>query len=99
MWGSGGITPPFLTPAVDADMCPIHARHFTSKEKDPSIHWAGGWMGTTAALDAIEKINILLLLGIKPWPFSPQPIAIPTELSCLSIIHLSGKLKSLLGWM
>jgi hypothetical protein len=42
-----------------------------------------GWVGPRADLDVVEKRKILPLVGIEPGPFSPLPVAIPTELSRL----------------
>jgi hypothetical protein len=41
-------------------------------------HWLRSWVGSTAGLDAVEKVkNLLSLPGIEPRPFSPQLIANP----------------------
>jgi hypothetical protein len=54
---------------------------FTAGDEDLGAHWIGGWVGTRAGLNAVEKRTIFLLQGIEPQPSSPQPVAIPTELS------------------
>jgi hypothetical protein len=42
----------------------------------------GGWMGSRTSLNVVEGEKILmLLLGIKYWPLSLEPITIPVELS------------------
>jgi hypothetical protein len=35
-------------------------------KQPPGAHWIGYWMRLRAVLDAVEKRNILPLLGIEP---------------------------------
>jgi hypothetical protein len=53
-WGSGGISPRILNPALDGGMwsasLPSRYTHGT--------HWIGGWVGPRAGLDATEKRKI-----------------------------------------
>jgi len=34
--------------------------HFTPRERAPTTHWIGGWVGLRVGLDAVEKSNIPL---------------------------------------
>jgi hypothetical protein len=80
--GSGGRAPPFLTSALDGGKWSASRPcSFTPEETVPGTHCIGGWMGPRSDLDAVEKRkNLFPLLGIEPWPSSPQHVAIPTEL-------------------
>jgi hypothetical protein len=49
--------------------------------KNLGTHWIGDWVDPRAGLDAVEKRNILPMLGVKPRFFSLYPVAITTELS------------------
>jgi hypothetical protein len=55
IWASGGITPPFLTSALDggelSGSCP---NSFTHGETIADTHWIGRWVGPRAGLDAVE---------------------------------------------
>jgi hypothetical protein len=54
------------------------------------------WVGPRAAPDPMEKIKILLLLGIEPWLFGYPAcslVAILTELSCLPVIFYMPLIK------
>jgi hypothetical protein len=75
-WGSGGTTPPFLISALHhvpaaliTEKCPLY----------PLDRRLGGPQSWSARCGA-EK-NLLCLPGIKPRPFSPYHIAIPTQCS------------------
>jgi hypothetical protein len=57
--------------------------HLTSGERAPYIRWVRGWVGLITGLDAVRQRNFLPLPGIETRPFSPQLIAIPTELQRL----------------
>jgi hypothetical protein len=64
MWGSGGITPPFLTSELDGgEWSASHPGRFTSGEIAPGTHWIGGWMGPRDGLDAVEKTEVVPLPG------------------------------------
>jgi hypothetical protein len=59
-------------------------RPLCPREIAPGTHWIGGWVGLRAGLDAVGKINLLLLLGFEPKFHScpaPSVITVPTELS------------------
>lgn len=45
--GSGGVTLPFLTSALDGNEWTAHALG----KSPPHTHWIGGWMGPRAGLD------------------------------------------------
>jgi hypothetical protein len=62
-----------------------HPGRFIPGDKSPGIHWIGSWVAPRASLDDVEKI--LGPTGTQtttPRSSSPQPVAIPTELSRLS---------------
>jgi hypothetical protein len=60
VWRSGGIAPPFLTPALDGgEWWASPSCRFTPLDKDSATHWIGGWLGPRAGLDAVEKRKIL----------------------------------------
>jgi hypothetical protein len=63
IWGSRGIAPPFLTSTLDVSewSCSRPCR-FTPRERGPSTHWIGGWVGPRAGLDALEKKKKILPL-------------------------------------
>jgi hypothetical protein len=49
----------FLTSALDRGEWPAsRPGRFTRKERDPGIHWIGGWAGTRAVLNAVVKRTI-----------------------------------------
>jgi hypothetical protein len=55
---------------------------FIPRERDPGIHWIGGWVGPRIGLDAVVWRKIPRpYLDSNPQSSSPQPSAIPTELS------------------
>jgi hypothetical protein len=62
----------------------------------PGTYSIGDWVDPRADIDAVEKRKILLLLGIKPRPFSPQPVAISTELSQLLSMANKAYFKDLI---
>jgi len=41
---------------------------FTPRERNPGIHWTGGWVGPTAGLDMVSKQKILSL----HWELNPN---------------------------
>jgi hypothetical protein len=57
-WGVEEKHHTFLTSALDGGewSATRHSR-FTPRGKSlpPGIHWMGGWVGSTASLDAVEK--------------------------------------------
>jgi hypothetical protein len=56
IWGSGGITPPFLTSALEGgEWSASRPCQFTLGERAPGTHWEGDWMGPRTGLDAVEK--------------------------------------------
>jgi hypothetical protein len=49
----------FLTSALDGgEWSALRPGRFTSREKAPSTHWIGGWVGSRAVLDAVVKRKI-----------------------------------------
>jgi hypothetical protein len=61
----------------------LHLGRFT-----PGPHWIGGWVGPRAGLDAVKKRKIFPCRRIEIQPTSPQPIAVPTELSHLLLLSI-----------
>jgi hypothetical protein len=60
----------------------------TPEERAPGTHWIGGWVGPIDGLEDVEKI--LDPNGTRtpiPRSFTPQPVAIPTELPRLPSWH------------
>jgi hypothetical protein len=58
-WGSGGIAPLILTSALDGgEWSASRPGRFTPRERAPSTHWLGGWVGPRAILDAEVKRKI-----------------------------------------
>jgi hypothetical protein len=56
------------------------------RERAPGIHWKGGWVSPRASLDVVEKIlDSIGTRTMTPPSSNLQPVAIPTELSCLSL--------------
>jgi hypothetical protein len=48
--------PPFLTSALDGgEWSASRSCCFTSGERAPGIHWAGGWVDPIVGLDGAEK--------------------------------------------
>jgi hypothetical protein len=38
---------------------------FTPGERAPGTHWIGGWVGSRAGLDGVEKRKFLILPGLE----------------------------------
>jgi hypothetical protein len=58
-WGIGGQLHVFLTSALDGGEWPAsRPSRFTPRERVSGTHWIGGWVGTTAGLDAVVKRKI-----------------------------------------
>jgi hypothetical protein len=55
----------------------LHAPgRFTPRERDPSAHWIGGWVGPRAVLDAVVKRKIPSpRRESKPRTSMVQPVA------------------------
>jgi hypothetical protein len=53
-WGSGGTAPiVLLTSALDGgEWSASRPGRFTPRERAPSTHWIGGWVGPRAVLEA-----------------------------------------------
>jgi hypothetical protein len=55
-WGSGGITPPFFTSALDGSKWSAsRSGCFTPGKRTRGAHWIGGCMGLRADLGALEQ--------------------------------------------
>jgi hypothetical protein len=67
----------------------LHAPVALLPGKEPPVsHWIGGWVGSKAGLDDVERRKFFILprLGTAISRLSsPQPVAIPTTLSRLLI--------------
>jgi hypothetical protein len=58
-WESGGIAPLVLTSALDGgEWSASRLGRFTPRERSPSTHWIGGWVGSRAVLDVVVKRKI-----------------------------------------
>jgi hypothetical protein len=58
-WGSGGITPRILNLGTNADEWSASPPgSFTTRERASGTHWIGGWVGSSAVLDAVVKRKI-----------------------------------------
>jgi hypothetical protein len=59
LWGSVGIAPPLLTPALYGANGQLHVpAALPLKERASVIYWVGGWLGFRAGMDAMEKKKI-----------------------------------------
>jgi hypothetical protein len=57
--GSGGITPPFFTSALDVGEWPAwRSSRFNPGEIAPGNHWIGGCVGTGVGLEVVEKKKV-----------------------------------------
>jgi hypothetical protein len=66
-WGSGGITPTFLTSALDGgEGSASRFSSFTPGERAPNRH-----LGPRAGLEAVKKKINLVVPGIELGPSSP----------------------------
>jgi hypothetical protein len=55
-WGVEVELNAFLTSALDGgDWSPSRPDPFIPRERGPSIHWIGGWVGPRAGLDTVMK--------------------------------------------
>jgi len=62
-----------LTIVLGGEWSASHPHHFTCRERAPSTHWMGGWMGPRVGMDMMEKRKIPSPpLGIEP-PNSNHP--------------------------
>jgi len=58
-WGSGGIALHILTLAlVRGEWSDSFPSCFTLRERAPSTHWIGGWVGPRTSLDAAVRRKI-----------------------------------------
>jgi hypothetical protein len=49
----------------------LHALAALPPGKAADTHWLEEWVSLRAGLDAVEKKNLLPLLGIEPWASNP----------------------------
>jgi hypothetical protein len=75
--GSGGIAPYILDLVLDGgEWSASRPGRFTPRERSPSTHWIGGWMGPRVALDTVVKRKIpSSLRESNPRTQIVQPIA------------------------
>jgi hypothetical protein len=66
----------FLTSVLDgSEWSASRPCRFNPREKTPSTHWIGGWVGPRAGLDGMEKGKFLILPGIELKPLGhPGPM-------------------------
>jgi hypothetical protein len=62
---------------VSFTLQPLHPR-----ERTPSTHWIGGWVGPRAGLDNVEKRKFLTLPGIEHYSFMASRVS---ETQCTRI--------------
>jgi hypothetical protein len=60
----------FLTSALGGEWSASRPSCFTPREKAPSTHWIGGWVGHTAILDAVVKRKI----PSPHWELNPRTL-------------------------
>jgi hypothetical protein len=53
------------------------AKDFIPRERAPSTHCIGGWVGPRTGLDVVEKRNIMPLPRIQPQLSTPMPVETP----------------------
>jgi hypothetical protein len=70
---SGGIAPLYFASVSDGCEWSVSLPGcFTTGERAPSTHWAGGWVGPKAGLGSGKTIKISCpLQGFKPQPYIP----------------------------
>jgi hypothetical protein len=61
---------------------------FTPGERAPGTNWIGGWVGSRACLDDMEKRKFLLLQGLEIWPLGR-----PARSQSLYSLSYPGSLK------
>jgi hypothetical protein len=73
--GSGGIAPPFLTPALDGGEWSVSQTcHLNPREGVPGTHCLGGWVGRRVGRDIMEKRKSLVPTGKRtPIPRLASP--------------------------
>jgi hypothetical protein len=64
-WGSGGIAPRFLWPSHNMKWSASRPARFTPRERAPSTHWVGGWVGLRSGLDAVVKRKFPAPVGTR----------------------------------
>jgi hypothetical protein len=52
-----------------------HPGRFTPGERAPGTHWIGGWVGSRAGLDDVDKRRLLTLAGLNSDPSVDQLVA------------------------
>jgi hypothetical protein len=93
VWGSGCIDPGFLDLGtwwrwvVSFTPQPLYPR-----EKAPSTHWIGGWVGPRAGLDNVEKTKFLTLPGLEL-----RPLGHPARSQSLYWLRYPSSYYSLIG--
>jgi hypothetical protein len=61
-----GVEPHFLTSALaGGEWSTWRPDRFTPGERAHGIHWIGGWVGSRAGLDDVEKREILTPPGLE----------------------------------
>jgi hypothetical protein len=87
-WESGGIAPPFMILALDeGEWSPSRPGNFTTRDRGPSTHWIGGWVGLEASLDAVE-CRKKSLAPARSLTLDTQPIAhCCTDWAILAVYH------------
>jgi hypothetical protein len=64
----------FLTSALVGEWSASRPGRFTPRERAPGTHWIGGWVGSRAGIDDVEKTKYLTLPGLELRPLGrPAP--------------------------
>jgi hypothetical protein len=70
----------FLTSALAGDdWSASRPGRFTPRDRAPGTHWIGGWVGSKAGLDDVEKRKFLTVRGLEH-----RPLGRPTHSQSLS---------------
>jgi hypothetical protein len=81
----------FLTSALDGDeWSASRLSRFTSRERAPSTHCTGGWVGPRVVLDAVVERELLLLPATEPRPSSSLLYRLSSHESSA---YLKGQIK------
>jgi hypothetical protein len=65
VWDTGCIDP-----LVGDEWSASRPGRLTPGERAPGTHWIGGWVGSRASLDDVEKRKLLTLPGLELWLLS-----------------------------
>jgi hypothetical protein len=82
VWGSGGISPSFLTSVLDGgERSASRPDCFTPGETAPGTHDIGLWVGPEPVSSLCSTEIYIASAGDRTPASTPKPSAVPTELS------------------